>query len=114
MTGWGMTERPYPAVVSGTAAGGPDPQYVGGSGARAMIAAERAEGRWADQPTDHPLYRGRSTIQNGQRVTDTEAAILQGFPRDYRWCGGRNDRAQQIANAVPPPMAAAILTTLGV
>lgn len=112
MTGWGMTERPYPAVVSGTAAGGPDPQYVGGSGARAMIAQERAAGRWLDQPDDHPLTVGRSTIHNGQRVTDAEAGVLQGFRRDYPWQGGRNHRAQQIANAVPPPMAAALLSTL--
>lgn len=107
--GWGMTHRPYPAVVSGTAAGGPDPQYVGGSGARAMIAEERAAGRWIEQPEDHPLYRGRSTIQDGQRLTDQEAGVLQGFAPDYPWQGGRNARAQQIANAVPPPMASRLL-----
>ena len=107
-----MTGRPYPAVVSGTAAGGPDPQYLGGSGARAMVAAERASGAWLDQPADHPLAKGRTATHDGQRLTDAEAGVLQGFRRDYPWQGGRNHRAQQIANAVPPPMAAALLGTL--
>ena len=109
MTGWGMTERPYPAIVSGTAAGGTDPQYLGGSGARRMVAEERAEGRWIDQPSDHPLATGRTATHDGQRLADQEAGILQGFPADYPWQGGRNARAQQIANAVPPPLAAALL-----
>ncbi|GAA0627517.1 DNA cytosine methyltransferase [Kribbella sandramycini] len=52
---WGMTHRPYPTVAAGTAAGGADPQMIGGSGARKTIANERAEGRWIEKawdPTD--------------------------------------------------------------
>ncbi|WP_280246418.1 MULTISPECIES: DNA cytosine methyltransferase [Nocardia] len=48
--GWGMTNRPYPTVAAGTAAGGADPQMIGGSGARETIARERDEGRWIPQP----------------------------------------------------------------
>ncbi|MGW5402680.1 DNA cytosine methyltransferase, partial [Streptomyces sp. NPDC003952] len=47
---WGMTHRPYLTVAAGTAAGGADPQMIGGSGARATVAAERAEGRWIEKP----------------------------------------------------------------
>ena len=35
--------------------------------------------------------------------------MLQGFPRDYPWQGSRNHRAQQVANAVPPPLAAVLI-----
>jgi DNA (cytosine-5)-methyltransferase 1 len=41
-------------------------------------------------------------------ITHREAAALQGFPEDYRWCGNKIDIARQIGNAVPPPLARAI------
>lgn len=44
--GWGMTQRPYVTVAAGTSSGGTDPAYLGGSGARALVAAERDAGRW--------------------------------------------------------------------
>jgi DNA (cytosine-5)-methyltransferase 1 len=45
--GWGMTERPYLTVASGTeAGGGTDPAALGGSGARRTVLGEREAGRW--------------------------------------------------------------------
>lgn len=44
--GWGMTARPYPTVAGGTAAGGQDPQMLGGSGARDAVRRELEAGRW--------------------------------------------------------------------
>ena len=41
-------------------------------------------------------------------LTPREAARLQGFPDDFRFCGTRGDVRSQIGNAVPPPLAAAI------
>jgi DNA (cytosine-5)-methyltransferase 1 len=41
-------------------------------------------------------------------ITHFEAAILQGFPKDYRWIGSKTAIARQIGNAVPIPLAAAI------
>lgn len=32
-------------------------------------------------------------------------SALQGFPRDFLWCGSKTARARCIGNAVPPPMA---------
>lgn len=108
-----MTERPYPAIVAGTEAGGVDPQFVGGSGARKMVALERAEGRWADQPASHPLFRAaKPSAQDGQRLTVAEAGILQSFPADYPWHGERTAGGQQVANAVPPLMGAALLAVV--
>ncbi len=41
-------------------------------------------------------------------LTPREAARLQGFPDDFRFCGTRWDVRSQIGNAVPPPLAEAI------
>jgi site-specific DNA-cytosine methylase len=44
------------------------------------------------------------------RVSNAELGVLQGFPPDYPWTGPHI--GQQIGNAVPPPLAAAILGAL--
>ena len=49
---------------------------------------------------------------DGVRVTVAEAAVLQGFPEDYPWRGTRSAAYRQVGNAIPPPMAAAILRSL--
>lgn len=182
--GWGMTQRPYPAVACSSSSGGPDMEKVGGSGARRLIYDEQDAGRWkvrtsfgephrgpaagsprpefdpatapsrtvttktgdwlvtetdADRDADLDDYhRGRAphpdapradavvtepdtprTAHNRKRdeatavrVTEREAAILQGFPPDYPWQGNKSDQFRQIGNAVPPPLASAILANL--
>ncbi|MEV5854703.1 DNA cytosine methyltransferase [Streptomyces anulatus] len=40
------------------------------------------------------------------RFTAAEAGVLQGFPADWPWSG--NDLAQQVGNACPAPLAAAL------
>jgi DNA (cytosine-5)-methyltransferase 1 len=41
-------------------------------------------------------------------ITHYEAAVLQGFPTDYRFAGSRTAIARQIGNAVPIRLGEAI------
>lgn len=41
-------------------------------------------------------------------ITHREAALIQGFPEDYKWYGTRTEVARQIGNAVPVPLARAL------
>lgn len=111
-TGWGMTHRPALTIAVGTAAGGPDPSCVGGSGARATLYGERDAGRWIVCPhltaaDKLPAYRGgrRDTI----RLSVRDAAILQGFPPGHPLCGSFTKQMEQVGNAFPPPVAEAVL-----
>lgn len=67
-------------------------------------------GHLANDGRDNSRMVGRS--ENAIRVSEEEAAVLQGFPRDYPWQGNKSERFRQIGNAIPPPLARAILTAL--
>jgi DNA (cytosine-5)-methyltransferase 1 len=41
-------------------------------------------------------------------ITHFEAARIQGFPLEFRWCGTKTEIATQIGNAVPIPLGKAI------
>jgi DNA (cytosine-5)-methyltransferase 1 len=41
-------------------------------------------------------------------ISHYEAALLQGFPSDYQWCGSKTEIARQIGDATPVRLAAAI------
>ena len=46
---------------------------------------------------------------DSRRLRTPELAALQGFPKGYQFSGARRERVRQIGNAVPPPMAAAMV-----
>ncbi|MEU5001559.1 DNA cytosine methyltransferase [Streptomyces sp. NPDC021622] len=41
-------------------------------------------------------------------ITHYEAALIQGFPDSYRWCGSKIQIARQIGNAVPVGLGRAL------
>lgn len=48
----------------------------------------------------------------GRPITHYEAARIQGFPINFRWCGSKTDIARQIGNAVPIPLGTAIASAI--
>lgn len=51
----------------------------------------------------------RQFAEDTRRVTVQEAAVLQSFRPDYPWFGTKSQQYQQVGNAVPPLLAAAVL-----
>jgi len=47
-----------------------------------------------------------------RRLRTAELAALQGFPRDYLIAGSRRERVRQMGNAVPVPLAAAMIKSV--
>lgn len=42
------------------------------------------------------------------RLTVRMGGVIQGFPEDWKWAGGKTAQWRQVGNAFPPPVAKAI------
>ncbi|MCC3767186.1 DNA cytosine methyltransferase [Streptomyces sp. UNOC14_S4] len=95
------------------------PTLVGGSKKHggADLGPSRAKKAWAalgvdgmglaNDPEncdpDRDLFR-----PNGPMLTVEQAAIIQGFPRHWKFSGRKTARYRQVGNAFPPPVAEAV------
>lgn len=62
-----------------------------------------------------PAYRtshSRQDEPDSVRLTVAQVGILQGFPPDYPWTGSPTSAYRQAGNAIPPPLASAVLAQL--
>ena len=67
---------------------------------------------WRGNPEDYANGNPTRSGDNAVRVSVEQAAILQGFPADWPWQGSKTSRFAQVGNAVPPPLAEAIVDPL--
>ncbi|QKW06726.1 DNA (cytosine-5-)-methyltransferase [Streptomyces sp. NA04227] len=103
--------------------GGVAPTLVGGSKKHggADLGPSRAKAAWkhlgisgmgvANDPDvcAKKETEGRDLFgEDGPMLTVAQAAIIQGFPSDWVFSGGKTARYRQVGNAFPPPVAEAV------
>ncbi len=93
-----------PTLVGGSKKhGGPD---LGPTRAREAWAKLGVDGRGlADKPPP-PGFSGMP------KLTVTMTAIIQGFPANWKFAGGKTAAYRQVGNAFPPPVAGAVGTSI--
>ncbi|MFE1205689.1 DNA cytosine methyltransferase [Streptomyces sp. NPDC058762] len=112
--GWGYTNRPAPTVTGGgTATGGPEP--FGNATRRAMRKAMSDRKHWAWRKPA-PTISGTVGHVGGKQagghlnLSPEEGARLQTFRKGYPFHGNKGQVSLQIGNAVPPLLAAHIVS----
>lgn len=89
-----------PTLVGGSRKhGGPD---LGPTRARQAWAALGVDGRTLARAAPDRDFEGMP------RLTVAMAAVVQGFPREWRFSGGKTAAYRQVGNAFPPPVARAV------
>lgn len=112
--GWGYTTRPAPTVTGGgTDTGGAEP--FSSTSRKAMRAAMDNPGHWAwakPAPTVSGTvpHVGGKQARGHLNLTAAEAARLQSFPDGYPFWGNKGQVALQVGNAIPPLLAAHIVS----
>ncbi len=107
--GHGMTHRPYPTIAAGTAAGGQDPQMIGGSDARAAIQREIDAGRWVTHMGDVRNANGCVRPVDAPSPTLTASMDNGNFqwvgvdPSEVEYVNGTHDHAARRTADQPAP-----------
>lgn len=96
------------------------PTLVGGSKKHggADLGPSRAKAAWrklgvcglgvANDPDDMKDPERDLYSENGPKLTVKQAAIIQGFPEDWKFPGRKTATYRQVGNAFPPPVARAV------
>ena len=71
---------------------------------RGTSIAEEAPG--PEFPVDDPAHMPRLTVAMG--------GVIQGFPEEWKWAGGKTAQWRQVGNAFPPPVAQAVGSAIAV
>lgn len=103
-------EEPATGQVKADPAEDPDPDWPHDRPATTVAGDPRIfhpGGHAANDGRDNRRQIGRS--DHVIRIEVDEALVLQGFPREYPVKGGRTKAFEQIGNAIPPPLALAVL-----
>ncbi|RMG57514.1 MAG: DNA cytosine methyltransferase [Bacteroidetes bacterium] len=93
------------------------PTLVGGSKKHGGpdLGPTRARKAWAEMGVNGkslantPPEKG---FEGMPRLTTEMAAVLQGFPEDWIFTGGKTAAYRQVGNAFPPPVAEAVATAI--
>ncbi|EGE44294.1 DNA (cytosine-5-)-methyltransferase [Streptomyces sp. SID4928] len=103
--------------------GGIAPTLVGGSKKHggADLGPSRAKAAWETlgvsgmgvannhEQGEKKKSQGRDLFgADGPMLTVEQAAIIQGFPKEWEFTGGKTAQYRQVGNAFPPPVAAAV------
>ena len=93
-------DRIAPTLVGGSKKhGGPD---LGPTRARRAWADLGINGKTIADEAPQPGFEGTPSLTVGM------AAIVQGFPKSWRFAGRKTAAYKQVGNAFPPPVAAAV------
>ena len=107
-----------PTIIGGSEKhGGPD---LGPSGSKQAWARLGVDGRGiaSDIPDGDGRYERSSegkfafVGKDGPMITIGMGALLQGFPAGWGFAGGKGSRWRQVGNALPPPVARALGTSI--
>ncbi|MEU6402149.1 DNA (cytosine-5-)-methyltransferase [Streptomyces sp. NPDC046985] len=111
----GAFKRWYEKALEGVA-----PTVVGGSKKHggADLGPTRAKRAWAElgvcalgvanEPSDMKDAERDLFSSAGPKLTVTQAALIQGFPPEWRFSGRKTAAYRQVGNAFPPPVAQAV------
>ncbi|NGY65554.1 DNA cytosine methyltransferase [Lentzea sp. NEAU-D13] len=101
----GQADRLAPTLVGGSEdRGGPD---LGPRGSKRLWAAMGVNGgSIADVPPGAGFrWDPNAGTESMIKLTVGQTALIQGFPKDWRFAGGKTKQCRQIGNALPPPVA---------